>query len=162
MAFARGSPGCSWAWALACSRAALCRNLVNSTSPGSVLLTLGFAGLGLPYILAALLMTFLHDRDLAANPLGVFTALFQLGSSFLLLCAFIACLLAAVEGIFVLVFMLRNDYFKTYLLASVPFWTLFVWITIVVMRLLGNYYHPRQKALGWIQDRPRWGVLWKL
>jgi hypothetical protein len=142
--------------------AALCRSLVTSESPGALLLTLAFAGLGLPYILAALLMTFLHDDDLAAKPLAVLTALFQLGGSFLFLCVFIAILIAAAGGIFALAFLLRHDFFKTYLLACVPCWALFVWTTIVMMRLLGNYYHPRRKALGWNQDRPRWGVLWKL
>jgi hypothetical protein len=142
--------------------AALCRTWVATASPGGALLPLGLAALGLPYILTALLMTFLHDHPVAATPFAVLKSLFQLGSTFLLLCAFIACLLAIVEGTFVLIFLLRDGYFWTYVLASIPFWALFVWTTIVVMRLLGNYYYPRRKILGWIVDRPRWGVVWKL
>jgi hypothetical protein len=142
--------------------AALCRLSFSSETPGALLLPLGLAGLGLPYILTALLMTFLHDDALAAKPLAVLTALFQLGGSFLFLCVFVTILTAAAGGIFALTSLLRNGFFKTYILACVPCWALFVWTTIVLMRLLGNYYHPRRKALGWNQDRPRWGVLWKL
>ena len=107
-------------------------------------------------------MTFLHDDALAAKPPGVLTSLFQLGSSFLFLCAFVSLLIAIAAGTFGLAFLLRNGYFKTYLLASVPCWAFFVWTSIVVMRVLGNFYHPRRKVLGWVQDRPRWGVVWKI
>ena len=107
-------------------------------------------------------MTFVHDDALAAKPASVLVALFQLGSSFLFLCAFVAVLVAAAAGIFALVFELRQNYFKTYIFATVPCWAFSVWITIVVMRILGNHYHPRRKALGWNLDRPRWGVLWRL
>ena len=64
-------------------------------------MALAFACIGLPYILTALLMTFLHDDELAATPLAVLTALFQLGSSFLFLCVFLAFLIAAGAGSFV-------------------------------------------------------------
>lgn len=142
--------------------ALLCRQLLSSENPVTHLLALGFAGLGLPYILAALLMTFVHDDSLAAKPASVLVALFQLGSSFLFLCAFAAVLVAAAAGIFALVFQLRQNYFKTYIFACVQCWAFSVWITIVVMRILGNHYHPRRKALGWNLDRPRWGAVWKL
>ncbi len=142
--------------------ALLCRQLLSSENPATNLLALGFAGLGLPYILAALLMTFVHDDSLAAKPASVLVALFQLGSSFLFLSAFAAALVAAAAGIFALVFHLRENFFKTYIFACVPCWAFSVWITIVVMRILGNHYHPRRKALGWNLDRPRWGAVWKI
>jgi hypothetical protein len=142
--------------------AVLCRTLVDIKSPTGILLTAGFAFLGLPYILAALLMTFIHDDELAAKPFAVLTALVQLGGSFLFLCVFAAFLVAAAGGIFVLAFLLRAHYFKTYLLLCIPCWAAFVWTTIVVMRLLGNHYHPRRKVLEWNTDRPRWGVVWKI
>jgi hypothetical protein len=142
--------------------AALVRVLWNSAGPGSAMMELAFVCVGLPYILAALLMTFLHDDDLAARPLRVLTALFQLGSSFLFLCVFVAFLVGAAAGTFMLAFLLRDGYFKTYLLACVACWAAFVWTTIVVMRVLGSHYHPRRQILGWTHDRPRWGVAWKL
>ncbi len=107
-------------------------------------------------------MTFLHDDDLAANPVAVLTALFQLGSKFLFLCAFVAFLIGAGAGTFALAYLLRQSYFKLYLLAGVACWAVFIWATIVAMRVLGNHYHPRRQILGWAHDRPRWGVQWKL
>ena len=142
--------------------AALCQTLLDIKSPTGILLTAGFACLALPYILVALLMTFIHDDDLAAKPFAVLTALVHFGGSFLFLCLFALFLVAATAGLFVLAFLLRAQYFKTYLLLCVPCWAAFVWTTIVVMRLLGNHYHPRRKALGWNFDRPRWGVTWKI
>lgn len=142
--------------------AALWRTLADGNSPAGIVLTVGFACLALPYILVALLMTFIHDDDLAAKPLAVLTALVQLGGSFLFLCVFALFLIAAAAGLFVLAFLLRANYFKTYLLLCAPCWSAFVWTTIVVMRLLGNHYHPRRKILGWNIDRPRWGVTWKI
>ena len=81
----RGSPGCSSGLGVGLLPARLCRQLLSSENPVTHLLALGFAGLGLPYILAALLMTFVHDDSLAAKPASVLVALFQLGSSFLFL-----------------------------------------------------------------------------
>ena len=89
----------------------------------------------------ALLMTFLHDDALAAKPLGVVTALIQLGGSFLFVSVFVGFVVAAAAGAFVLAFMLRNDHFVLYLLACVGCWTIVIWISIVVMRVLGNQYH---------------------
>ena len=142
--------------------AALCKTLVDVNSPTGILFTVGFACLAIPYILTALLMTFIHDDNLAAMPFGVLTALFQLGSSFLFLCVFALFLVAAAAGLFVLALLLRAQYFKTYLFLCIPCWAAFVSTTIVVMRLLGNHYHPRRKALEWNIDRPRWGVTWKI
>jgi hypothetical protein len=142
--------------------AALVRLLLNSENSGSLLLTLAFVCFGLPYMLTALLMTFLHDDALAAKPVSVLTAMFQLGGSFLLLCVFVALFVGAAAATFVLAFLLRHGYFKSYLLACVGCWSVFVWSTIVAMRLLGNFYHPRQKVLGWVRERPRWGVTWKI
>jgi hypothetical protein len=142
--------------------AALCRSLFNSETPGSILLPVGFAALGLPFILTALLMTFLHDDTLAAKPHAILAALFHLGGSFLILCVFVGLLIAGAAGMFALTYLLRQDFFKTYIFACVPCWAAVIWVTIVMMRLLGNHYYPRRKALGWNQDRPRWGVLWKI
>ena len=69
-------------------------------------------------------------------------------------------MIAAGAGTFALALLLRQYYFKTYLLASVGCWAAFIYLSIVAMRVLGNYYHPRHKALGWVVERPRWGVTW--
>jgi hypothetical protein len=142
--------------------AALSRLVSSSESVGSLLVALGLVLVCLPYILMALLMTFLHDDSLAAQPLGVISAIFQLGASYLVLCMFVASAIVLGAGAFVLAFLLRNGHFKTYLFACVGSWAVFVWISIVVMRLLGNHYHRHRQVLRWNRERPRWGVAWKL
>jgi hypothetical protein len=49
-----------------------------------------------------------------------------------------------------------------YLLACIACWALVIWISIVVMRVLGNIYHRHGKVLRWNRQRPRWGVAWKI
>ncbi len=142
--------------------AALYRLVSSSESAGSLLVALGLGLFCSPYILMALLMTFLHDDELAAKPLAVIAAIFQLGASYLALCTFVASAVVLGAGAFVLAFLLRGGHYKTYLLACVGCWALFTWISIVVMRVLGNHYHRHRQTLCWNQERPRWGVVWKL
>ena len=142
--------------------AAIYRLLSSSENVGSLLVALGLVFVCLPYVLMALLMTFLHDDPFAARPLAVVTALIQLGGSFLLLSVFVGLVVAAGAGAFVLAYLLRNGHFVLYLLACVGCWTIVIWISIVVMRVLGNQYHRHRQVLRWNRERPRWGVAWKL
>jgi hypothetical protein len=142
--------------------AAICRALLSSESAGGPVLTVGLALAFLPYVLMALLMAFLHDDAFAAMPLNVITALIQIGGSFLLLSAFVAFIVLFGAGAFALAILLRNGHFLIYLLATVGCWSLFIWVSIVVMRLLGNQYYRHRQVLRWNQERPRWGVAWKL
>jgi hypothetical protein len=107
-------------------------------------------------------MTFLHDDAFAAMPLNVMTALIQVGGSFLLLSAFVGFIMLVGAGAFALALLLRNGHFVMYLLACVGCWALFIWLSIVVMRVLGNQYHRHRQVLRWNHERPRWGVAWKL
>jgi len=118
--------------------------------------------LGFPYILMALLMSFLHDHALAAKPFNVIGALFRSGSSFLLLCAFALGAVGLGQATFELALLLRPGHFWIYLPACLVSWIAVTWCSIVVMRVLGNYYYPRREMLGWHHERPRWGVAWKL
>ena len=133
--------------------AALVRQVSSSEGSGSLLPALGLAFLCLPYILMALLMTFLHDDPLAAKPLAVATALFQLGGSFLLCSMFVGLLIAAGAGAFVLAYLLRSGHFVAYLLATILCWSIVIWISIVVMRVLGNHYHRHRQTLKWNTER---------
>jgi hypothetical protein len=142
--------------------AALCRLVSSSESALSLPAALGLGLLCSPYILMALLMTFLHDDALAAKPLDVFAALGKLGASFLVLSLFVGFAFAIGAGAFALAFLLRSGHFVIYLLACALCWTVFVWISIVVMRVLGNHYHRHRQVLRWNRERPRWGVTWKL
>ena len=37
------------------------------------------------------------------------------------------------------------------------FWIFAVYESLVVMRVLGLFYHRHARFLGWFRDRPRWG-----
>lgn len=142
--------------------AALCRLVLGSESVGSLVVALGFGLFCLPYILTALLMSFLHDDALAAKPPGVLNALVQIGGSMFFLSLFVGFVIAIGAGTFVLALLLRHNHFVMYLLTCVGCWVVFIWISIVVMRMLGNHYHRHRQTLRWNQERPRWGVAWKL
>jgi hypothetical protein len=142
--------------------AAVYRLMSVTNNVGGLVGAIGLTFICLPYILMALLMTFLHDDAFAARPLAVVTALFQLGGSFLLVSVFVGFIVAAAAGAFVLAFLLRNGHFVMYLLACVGCWTIAIWISIVVMRVLGNQYNRHRQVLRWNRERPRWGVAWKL
>ncbi len=113
---------------------------------------------GLPYALMALMMTFLHDDDLAARPVAVLGAIARLGPSFLGLSLTVAALLALVGLAFAAALALRERAFWAYLPASLACWLLAAWLSIVAMHTLGSYHAPRKGRLKWRRKRPRWGA----
>ena len=64
--------------------------------------------LGLPYAMMALMMTFLHDNSMAATPWGIIGAAFRLGGTYVLLCLFVASVLAVGAAAFWIAFLLRE------------------------------------------------------
>jgi hypothetical protein len=125
-----------------------------------IALVLGLAGV--PYILAALMMSFLHDDPLAPKPWNVLLGLFRLGASFWALSAFIGVAVALALGIFALVVLIRAYLFWLYLPLSLGSWIIVHWTAVVVMRLLGTYYFHHKDDLRWHRAHPRWGVTWRL
>lgn len=123
--------------------------------------SLRLAVIGLPYILAALMLCFLHEDALAATPGGVIRGLFRLGASFQLLSGLIAATLGLIAGGFALMLWVRAHLFWPYVLMALVWWISFVWVQVVVMRLLGVYYFHGKDALGWNRAHPRWGVAWR-
>jgi hypothetical protein len=121
-----------------------------------------FLLLGLPYILMAMMMTFLHDHALAANPWNVVGAMFRLSGTFALLCLFVAAVMGLAAGISVAVFHLRATHVGIYILFSLGAWVIVQWTSIVVMRILGTVYFRNKDILRWHHERPRWGVEWRL
>ena len=112
--------------------------------------------LGAVYGQMALLATLLHDDPLAANPITVIRSLWQVGWGCLTpsLVGGTAALLAA----FALGGVMRIE---NPLLSAMAFWLFWVFVlyeAMVVLRVLGLFYHRRAAALGWFRDRPRWGV----
>jgi hypothetical protein len=125
-----------------------------------IAMVLGLASV--PYILAALMMSFLHDDPMAPKPWNVLLGLFRLGPSFWALCVFITMTVAVALGIFVLVVLLRGYLYWLYLPLSLGCWVVVHWTAVVVMRLLGTYYFHHKDDLRWHRAHPRWGVAWRL
>lgn len=120
------------------------------------------AALGLPYLLAALMLSFLHDDPFAATPWGVLLGLVRLGLSFLILSGLIGVALGTVAGSFALALLVRTHAFWPYLFLILLCWFLFVWVQMAIMRLLGVYYFRHKEELKWNRAHPRWGVAWRL
>jgi hypothetical protein len=121
---------------------------------------LGLAGV--PYILAALMMSFLHDDPLAPKPWNVLLGLFRLGPSFWALSGFIGIAIALALGTIAVAVLIRARLFWLYLPLSLGCWIIVHWTAVVVMRLLGTYYFHHKDDLRWHRAHPRWGVAWRL
>ena len=126
----------------------------TGTRDPSILVGLGL--LGLPYALMALLLSFLHDEDLAARPWRVLGALARVGPSVVGLAVAVAGLLGAVAGAFALLLQLRERAFYPYLLASLPCWGLAAWAQVVAMQTLGSYFYAHRRHLRWRRPQAWW------
>jgi hypothetical protein len=135
---------------------------LNSVADGRPLVALALALLGLPYVVMALMMTFLHDNPLAATPWGVIGAIVRLGRSYGLLCLFTTAALAIGAGGFFIAFLLRANHFWSYLVVCLGCWIAALWLLLVLMRVFGTYYDRHKELLRWHRERPRWGILWRL
>jgi hypothetical protein len=120
-----------------------------------------FVALGFPYSVMALLMSFLHDHALAANPFSVLREMLRLGASFLLVSTFALGTVGLSAVAFAVNLWLRPDHFLIYVALCLAAWVILVWCSIVIMRVLGTYYYFRRDLLEWHHERPRWGVAWK-
>ena len=120
-----------------------------------VVLLLG--GLGLPYALMSLMMTFLQDGGIP-HPFAVVATLMRRNLSFLAVCAMDLALGLVAWWAFGVVYSLRDEWFWTYILAALPAWVLAHWSAVVVMRGLGVYYHHHASALRWHRETPWWSV----
>ena len=117
---------------------------------------------GLPYVLMALMLSFLHDDPMAAKPWGVLGGLLRAGGSFWTLSALIAAAVGLASASFAIALFMRPHVFWLYLIACLGCWVIFHWTAIVVIRLLGTYYFHRKDVLRWHRRHPRWGVAWRL
>jgi hypothetical protein len=118
--------------------------------------------LGLPYTLMALMLSFLHDDALAAKPWTVLGASLKVMGTFGLLTLFVAVAVGLVVGAFALPLLIRAKVFWLYLALCLGSWAATVWVSIVVMRVLGTYYHRHSDTLRWHRASLRWGVAWRM
>jgi hypothetical protein len=135
---------------------------LSKMADASFLLAAALVLVGLPYGVMALMMAFLHDDPAAATPWGVAVAMLRLGASYGVLCGFVAAAGALAVATFLIALSVRAGHFWIYLVLCLGCWVVAVWISVVVMRVLGTYYHGRKETLRWHHERPRWGVVWKL
>jgi hypothetical protein len=135
---------------------------INSRSDLNPVVALGLLLLGLPYMLLALMLAFLHDHALAATPWNVIVAILRLGGSYGLVSLFVAGALAVAAGAFAVALLLRQDHFRIYILLALGSWVVFQWTSLVVMRILGTYYYQHKDLLRWHRECPRWGITWRL
>jgi hypothetical protein len=130
--------------------------------PATLWNALPLALLGVPYVLAALMLSFLHDRALAAMPGTVLASLFRLGASFLGASALVALSVAGALASFRIAFVARGSFFWLYIVLCLGSSILAHWLAIGVMRLLGVYYFHHRDSLRWHREHPRWGTAWRL
>jgi hypothetical protein len=136
---------------------------LNAWGEGSPYLAAALGLLAFPYIMMALMMSFLHDDAFAAWPWAVIAAICRLAGSFGLLCLFLAGTLAVGVASFGLALIfLRPSYFWLYVLVCLACWIIVQWLMIVAMRILGLYYYHNKDVFKWHAKRPRWGVAWRL
>ncbi len=109
---------------------------------------------GAVYGQMALLATLLHDDPLAANPITVVRSLWQAGWG--CLAPSLVGGSAALVALFALGGVSRIDNGLVAAVAFWAFWVLVLYEAMVVLRVLGLFYHRRAAALGWFRDRPRW------
>jgi hypothetical protein len=129
---------------------------------GIPLLALVLAALATPYILAALMLSFIHDDAMAAMPWGVILGVVRLGPAFLMLSGLVAAALGFAGGCFALALLLRSRAFWPYLPIALVCCFILLWMQMVVSRLLGVFYFHHKDTLRWQKADLRWGVRWRL
>ena len=122
------------------------------------ILSVALGLIGLPYALMALLLTFLHDEDLAARPWRVVRALGRVGPSFLIVSLVVAGLLGSVGVAFWALLKLRDIHFWVYVLLGFPCWCTLIWMTFVAQHTLGAYYSARKHRLRWRRPEAWWNA----
>ena len=125
--------------------------------------TLASVGLvALPYGLMVLMLSFLHDDQWAAKPWVVAEMIVKLNVSFAILCISVAAVATLSVLPFVAVKALYEKSFWVYIPATLFAWSIAIWGAIVIMGTVGGFYYKHRGQLRWHQERPRWGVAWKL
>ena len=110
----------------------------------------------------ALMLSFLHDHALAANPWNIIGGIFRLGGVYFLLCLFVTAALAVAVGACAAALLVRTEHVGIYIVLALGCWVVVQWTSIVVMRVMGLCCYQHRDALQWHHERPRWGVTWRL
>jgi len=111
---------------------------------------------GAVYALMALLASILHEDALAANPFTVAAAIWRSGWGYFPPCLLAGFAALAAGTVMVAAFEIGNPYVGVFLLWV--FWVVGLYEAMVVLRVLGLFYHKRARVLGWFRGRTGWGV----
>lgn len=109
---------------------------------------------GFTYAQMALLIIFLHNDPLEANPVGILRALGRLAPSYLGFCLTTGTILGTVAASFFGAWLLRSQAFWLYIGACLGCWMLMAWTTITTMHTLGCYYEAHSQPTR-SRSRPR-------
>jgi hypothetical protein len=127
----------------------------------SIVTTVFLILIGLPYAAISLMLSFLHDRRLAATPTGVLRTLGRHAGSFSPTFLKAAVVLGLASLAVALTLRLRDVAFWVYVPAALACWGLLLWAALVVLRMLGLHVFQHRESLGW-HRQSRWGVSWRL
>ena len=114
------------------------------------------AAVGSVYALMALMASILHEDLRAANPITVFSAIFKLGWGYARPCLVCGAAVMAALTLFLGAYEASGAALSAFLMFV--FWVVALYLAMVVLRVLGLYYHKNARVLGWFRDRSRWGV----
>ncbi|MHC5539124.1 hypothetical protein ACYOEI_12970 [Singulisphaera rosea] len=112
--------------------------------------------LGAVYAQMALLASILHDDPLGANPITVLRAIRRVGWCCVRPSLVIGFALMLTAMGIVGLLQITNPPLSA--VAYWAFWVAVLYESMVVLRVLGLFYHRNARVLGWFRDRPRWGV----
>jgi hypothetical protein len=109
------------------------------------------------YALMALAASLLHDSILAANPITVLGAIFQIGFDFVLPCLSGGLgLVLAAAALYGVLYQIPS--MKLAVLALWGFWVFVLYEVMVVLRMVGLTYHAHAEELVWFRGMPKWGL----
>ncbi|WP_422926717.1 hypothetical protein [Singulisphaera sp. PoT] len=114
------------------------------------------AAFGVVYGQFALLASILHEDPLGANPVTVLRAIRCVGWNCLRPAACAMAFVGLMTLVWKWVFWVQEPLLSAF--AYWLFWALGLYAMMVVLRILGLFYHCHARKLGWFRDRPRWGV----
>lgn len=112
--------------------------------------------LGAVYGLMALLAAILHEDTWAVNPYTVVTAIGRSGWSYAQPCLAAGISVVISLTILTAAFEVENPALSAFLYWL--FWFASAYEAMVVLRLLGLFYHHRAHQLNWFRGRTGWGV----
>ncbi|WP_406695096.1 hypothetical protein V5E97_29065 [Singulisphaera sp. Ch08] len=110
---------------------------------------------GAIYGQVALLASILYEDPLGAHPGTVIRAIWRVGWAWLFPSIVIATFLIVACYALTVLLEIQSPWLSA--LAYWGYWVFLCYGAMVVLRVLGLFYHRHAQVLGWFRERPRWG-----